>query len=282
MMLGTMEPTVRKLGGVIGAEINGMDLDHVADADAAWIMKKLSEHAVLVFHDQQLDAAQIAAIGRKLGVPQPHILLKYRVPEHPDVSMLTNVDADGKVDAFGVTRAAVWHTDMTYRPQLPVLAMLHSLQVPSEKGGTMFCDMRAAYDALPAKTKDLLGKLTAIHGAATGPQGHRRGKTGQDPAHEPGHNNEARHPAIRVHPVSGRRVLFVNPMHTTGFEGMPEEEGVRLIEELAAHSAKDEFVYYHQWRKGDVVMWDETSTMHKNAGDYNPSEPRVFMRTIVF
>ncbi|MDP2323851.1 MAG: TauD/TfdA family dioxygenase, partial [Gammaproteobacteria bacterium] len=60
------------------------------------------------------------------------------------------------------------------------------------------------------------------------------------------------------------------------------DEGVRLIEELAEHSVKDEFVYYHQWKKGDVVMWDETSTMHKNAGDYNPAEPRVFMRTIVF
>jgi len=281
MMMATMEPGVRKLGSAIGAEINGMSLDSVSDESAAWIMQKLAEHAVLVFHEQHLDAGQIAALGRKLGVPKPHILLKYRVPEHPDVSMLTNVDADGKVDAFGVTRAAVWHSDMTYREQLPLLAMLHSLQVPSQKGGTMFCDMRAAYDSLPEKTREKLGKLTAIHGAATGPQGHRRGKVGADPAHEPG-NNEARHPAIRIHPISGRRVLFVNPMHTVGFEGMPEDEGVRLIEELAEHSVKDEFVYYHQWRKGDVVMWDETSTMHKNAGDYNPSEPRVFMRTIVF
>jgi len=74
----------------------------------------------------------------------------------------------------------------------------------------------------------------------------------------------------------------VNPMHTMGFEGVPEDEATRLIEELAAHSIRDEFVYYHQWKKGDVVMWDETSTMHKNAGDYDPSEPRVFLRTIVY
>lgn len=272
----------RKINNVFGAEIDGINLANITDSDAKWISRKLAEHALLVFHDQQLNAGQIATIGKKLGIPKPHILLKYRVPAHPEVSMLTNVDANGKTDPFGVTRAAVWHTDMTYSQELPIMAMLHSLQVPSTKGGTMFCDMRAAYDALPSQKKELLEKLTAVHGAATGPLGHRRGKTGNDPTHDPKQQKEARHPAIRVHPVSGRRVLFVNPMHTAGFDGMPEAEAVRLIEELAAHSVKDEFVHYHQWRKGDVVMWDETSTMHKNAGDYNAAEPRVFMRTIVF
>jgi taurine dioxygenase len=159
--------------------------------------------------------------------------------------------------------------------------MLHSLEIPSEKGGTMFADMRAAYDALPDQQKKRLDGLTAVHGDATGPAGYRRGRKGTDPTHEAG-ENESRHPAIRVHPVSGRRVLFVNPMHTVGFEGMDEAQAVRLIEELAAHATQEPFVYYHQWKVGDVVMWDEASTMHRNAGDYKPTDRRVFMRTIVF
>jgi len=265
----------------MAAEVQDFDLAHADANDSKWILEELAAHAILVFRGQRLSAEQIAAFGRKLGVPRPHILLKYRVPEHPEVSMLTNVEANGKVDPFGVTRAAVWHSDMTYREQLPKLAMLHSLEVPSQKGGTMFTDMRAAYDALPEQKKKLLDGLTALHGDATGPQGYRRGRVGSDPTHEAG-DNESRHPAIRVHPVSGRKVLFVNPMHTVGFEGMDENEGVLLIEELTAHATNEAFVYYHHWKVGDVVMWDEVSTMHKNAGDYNPTDRRVFMRTIVF
>jgi len=275
------EPHARRLSGALGAEVEGINLGNVSDANVEWIIRMLAEHAVLVFHGQHLGASDIAKLGRKIGAPKPHILLKYRVDGHPEVSMITNVDADGKVDPFGVNRAAVWHTDATYKQELPLLAMLHSLQVPSKKGGTMFCDMRAAYDTLPSDKKAMLDNLIAVHGTATGPLGYRRGMRGLDPSHAPG-QSEARHPAVRVHPISGRRVLFVNPMHTMGFDGMAESEATRLIEELATHSVKDEFVYYHQWKKGDVVMWDETSTMHKNAGDYDPSEPRVFMRTIVY
>lgn len=265
----------------MAAEVQDFDLAHADANDSKWILEELATHAILVFRSQNLSAEQIAAFGRKLGVPRPHILLKYRVPDHPEVSMLTNVEANGKVDPFGVTRAAVWHSDMTYRVQLPKLAMLHSLEVPSQKGGTMFTDMRSAYDALSEQKKKLLDGLTALHGDATGPQGYRRGRVGSDPTHEAG-DNESQHPAIRVHPVSGRKVLFVNPMHTVGFEGMDEDKGVLLIEELAAHATNEAFVYYHHWKVGDVVMWDEVSTMHKNAGDYNPADRRVFMRTIVF
>lgn len=274
-------PTTRKIGESFGTEVLGLDLASTDTEDCKWILRTLAQDAVLVFRDQSMDAVQIASFGRKLGVPRPHILLKYRVRDYPEVSMLTNVEDTGKVDPFGVTRAAVWHTDMTYRQQLPVLAMLHSLEIPTAKGGTMFADMRAAYDALPPSLKDRLDQLTAVHGDATGPAGYRRGRTGSDPTHEPG-ANQAQHAAVRVHPVSGRRLLFVNPMHTVGFVGVDDAEGLRLIEELAEHSSQQRFVYYHQWRVGDVVIWDEAATMHKNAGDYNPTDRRIFMRTIVF
>jgi alpha-ketoglutarate-dependent taurine dioxygenase len=82
--------------------------------------------------------------------------------------------------------------------------------------------------------------------------------------------------------VSGRSILFVNPMHTHGFLGMRREEAWPLIEELANHATQDRFVYYHHWRVGDVLMWDERATMHRGAGDYNPDEHRVMLRTIVY
>jgi len=92
---------------------------------------------------------------------------------------------------------------------------------------------------------------------------------------------ERRHPAVKKHPVTGRPVLFVNPTHTHGFEGIAADEAGRLIEELRDHATHERLVYYHAWRVGDVVMWDEIATMHRGAGDARPEERRIMLRTIV-
>jgi taurine dioxygenase len=89
-------------------------------------------------------------------------------------------------------------------------------------------------------------------------------------------------PAVVNHPVTGRPILFVNPMHTHGFTGMSREEAWPLIEELAAHSTQERNVYYHSWRVGDLLIWDERATMHRGAGDYHPDERRIMLRTIVY
>jgi taurine dioxygenase len=93
---------------------------------------------------------------------------------------------------------------------------------------------------------------------------------------------EQARPAVIPHPVTGRPILFVNPMHVHGFVGMERAAAWELIEELAAHATQDRFVYYHSWRVGDLLIWDERSTMHRGAGDYHPEERRVMLRTIVY
>jgi taurine dioxygenase len=89
-------------------------------------------------------------------------------------------------------------------------------------------------------------------------------------------------PAVIRHPVSGRPILFLNPMHTHGIAGMERAAAWQLIEELAAHATQNRFTYYHSWRVGDLVMWDERATMHRGAGDSDPSQRRVMLRTIVY
>jgi taurine dioxygenase len=89
-------------------------------------------------------------------------------------------------------------------------------------------------------------------------------------------------PAVVNHPVTGRPILFVNPMHTHGFEGMDRGEAWQLIEELAAHATQERFTYYHSWQVGDLLIWDEQATMHRGAGDYHPEERRIMLRTIVY
>src|SRR5260221_6137042 len=130
-------PKVRRFGEPLGAEALGVDLSRLDDGTFAWIERSFAEHPVLVFREQHLGAPELAAFGRRFGQPRVHSLVKYRHQEHPEVSWLTNVDEEGKVDWFGVKRATDWHTDSPYDEDLPRLAILHALEVPSSKGGTM-------------------------------------------------------------------------------------------------------------------------------------------------
>ena len=277
----TNSPHLRPLGERLGTEVLGINLSRPLDeATFAWIGRAFAEHPVLVFRDQDLGAGELAAFGGRFGAPRRHALLKYRHAEHPEVSWLTNVEEDGKVDWYGVKRATDWHTDSTYEPNLPILAILHAKEIPSSKGGTMFADMSAAYGALSSAMKDRLSTLVGLHGRSTGPAGEKL--YGDDKGKTEKFYDEMQWPAVIQHPVSGRPILFVNPMHTHGFVGMSREEAWPLIEELAEHATQDRFVYYHHWRAGDVLMWDERATMHRGAGDHRPDERRVMLRTIVY
>lgn len=277
----TDSPQLRALGETLGTEVLGIDLAKPLDeATSDWVVHAFSEHPVLVFREQNLGARELAAFGRRFGAPRQHALIKYRHADCPEVSWLTNVDEKGRVDWYGVKRATDWHTDSTYENQLPLLAILHAKEVPTEKGGTMFADMRAAYDSLSETRKQHLEGLTALHGRSIGPAGEKL--YGDNKGVTERQYRDVRWPAVVRHPLTGRQILFVNPMHTYGFVGMSQDDAWRLIGELAKHATQECFVYYHDWRVGDVLMWDERATMHRGAGDYRPEERRVMLRTIVY
>jgi taurine dioxygenase len=284
----TTEPRLRPLGEALGTEVEGIDLAQpLDDARFAWIAEAFAAHPVLVFRGQRLGAAEIAAFGRRFGAPRRHALIPYRHAEHPEVSWLRNVDEDGNIDWYGVKRATDWHTDSTYEEELPLLAMLYALEVPAAKGGTLFADMCAAYAALPAAMQQRLAGLTGLHSRTKGPVGRRLYRPEEDAlmaakSYADKDYVEERRPAVIAHPVTGRPILFVNPMHTHGFDGMERDEAWQLIEELAAHATQERFVYYHSWRVGDLLIWDERATMHRGAGDSAPAERRVMLRTIVY
>src|SRR3984957_4696052 len=165
---------LRPLGEVLGTEMRGIDLSKTLDETTkAEIRQAFADHPVLVFREQNLGANELAALGRLFGTPKKHALVKYRHADNEDVSWLTNVDAAGKVDWYGVKRGTEGTTDSPYEDDLPLLAILHAKEVPSERGGTMFADMTAAYAALPEAKQQLLSGLTALHGRSNGPAGER-------------------------------------------------------------------------------------------------------------
>ena len=270
----------RPLGDALGLEVTGVDLSAPIPES---VFDEIKEHfwrnPVLVFRDQDLDAHKVAAVGRRFGPLQLHVLVDYRHEEVPEVSWLTNVKKDGSLDALGYKRATTWHSDGTFEERPPAVAILHAREIPSRGGGTMFCNMIRAYETLPDTTRERIDGLTGRHLYAAG-----RGGDATVPLkdYQKGGLPEVHHPVVRTHPESGRRMLYVNSIHTFGFVEIEGEEGEELLNGLLDHATQDEFVYHHRWRPGDVVMWDERATMHRGAGDYAPTERRILLRTISF
>ena len=276
----TQQLATRPLGDALGLEVTGVDLSTpVPDGVFDEIKEHFWRNPVLVFRGQDLDAHKVAAVGRRFGPLQLHVLIDYRHEEVPEVSWLTNVKKDGSLDALGYKRATTWHSDGTFEERPPAVAILHAKEIPSKGGGTMFCNMIRAYETLPDETRERIGGLTGRHLYAAGPGGNA---TVPLKDFQKGDLPEVHHPVVRTHPESGRKMLYVNSIHTFGFVEIEGEEGETLLNGLLDHATKDEFVYHHRWRPGDVVMWDERATMHRGAGDYAPDERRIMLRTISY
>lgn len=260
--MAELKPAVRPVARTFVVEIDGIDLARDRDEDTiGWIEQAVAEHGVVIFRDQKLSAADVGDIGHRLGRIEKHIFEQYRHEDVEEVSYVTNRTREGEIDEYGVRRASLWHIDEPYKLYLAKLTMLHALEVPKVKGGTWYADAQAAYDALPP---DMKARADTLVSHFKVPQGF-----------------ESEHPTVAVHPRTGRRGLFLSPQHQIGFVGMTGEAGLKLMQELIDFATQDDFTYYHQWRVGDVVMWDDVSTFHRNAVDSDPAERRVFLRTIV-
>lgn len=271
-----IEPT----GAGIGAVVAGVDLATGGDAAMrAWIHGAVNEHGVLVFRGQNFDAPAFHDFATGFGPLQHHVLRKYRHKDFPGLSWLTNVEADGSVDRFGVTRATAWHTDGSYTADPPALGILHALEVPSRGAGTLFVSMKAAYDTLPAADRDRIRPLTGLHRHGGGPAGGMYDESLDDDQEEA--VRDVRHPAVRPHPTTGAPVLYISPTHTRCFEGMTPADSAALVNRLTEHATRPGAVYHHHWRPGDLLIWDEHGTMHRGEGAYEPTERRVMMRAIV-
>ena len=164
----------RPLGDTLGLEVAGVDLSApIPDSVFDEVKQHFWRNPVLVFRDQDLDAHKVAAVGRRFGPLQLHVLVDYRHEEVPEVSWLTNVKKDGTLDALGYKRATTWHSDGTFEERPPAVAILHAREIPSKGGGTMFCNMIRAYDTLPDETRERIQGLTGRHLYAAGPGGGR-------------------------------------------------------------------------------------------------------------
>jgi len=245
---------VNPLAPSIGAEIRGVALARATDPEIDRVKELLLEHLVLFFPEQHLAVEEHVAFARHFGPLEAHPNLASPECQVPEIFELM------------ATRGGVadeWHSDITFREQPSIFAILNMVRCPAVGGDTMWANMYKAYDELSPPLRDLCEGLTALHDA-----------------HPHGHPDQmAIHPVVRVHPVTGRKSLFVNEHFTRRIVEMSHEESDMLLRHLTRWATNPRFTVRYHWTKGTIAIWDNRCTQHFVLNDFD--EERVIQRATV-
>jgi taurine dioxygenase len=271
---------VRPLATACGAEVTGIDLRRPAASDHCVIAQALADHSVLFFRDQELQPEDQIEITQRFGSVLRVPYIKH-LDEHPDIIAVLKEADERQISTFGGT----WHSDFSFLPTPPSLTLLYALELPDVGGDTLWSSQYAAYDALSDGLKQMLDPLQAIH------TGWPHGAKGPGPdvpvsrsigmvRNDPSADREVVHPVVRVHPVTDRKALFVNPVYTQQFDGMTQEESRPLLHYLFDHTTKPEFTCRLRWAPGTLAVWDNRCVLHLAINDYDGSR-RLLHRTTV-
>jgi taurine dioxygenase len=245
---------VTPLTTVLGAEVSDIELTPDLDVGSvAAVRQALLRHKVLFFRDQSLDPASLTALARLFGEPTEAHPVEPSVEGHPEVLAL---------DADEGARADVWHSDLTFQPSPPMGAMLQAMVVPDVGGDTIWSDMAATYEALSPTLRGFLDGLTATHSATKAGGYFAQRDTDGDKASKTAAAEPTHHPVVRVHPETGRRSLFVNPLFTDKIDGLRRGESDALLSMIQKVAVAPERLVRWHWRQGDVAFWDNRCTMH--------------------
>ena len=254
---------IRPLSDALGAEIRGVDLSQpMDDVTAAEIRDAWHEHIVLLFRNQDISEDQQVTFAEKFGVVGTRSRPASRRPEGADynasIMLVSNIKENGEYIGSLPDGEMWFHHDMCYDPAPHKGTFLYAMELPSSGGNTLFANMYMAYDALDDDLKARIQGLTAlqIYDFAT------------------------REPVTVTHPITERRALYVNPLITARIEGVPERESRAMLDELFAFADNRDIVYEHEWRLGDVLMWDNWCSCHART-DFPAADRRMLRRCTI-
>lgn len=272
---------VHESGACMGAVVSGVDLSEtLPDSVFEEIREALHRHHVLALRAQILQPGGFLEFARRFGPPEPHLLDQYHHPQHPDILVLSNVVRDGK--PLGLADGGTyWHSDYSYLEMPARATLLYSIEVPQVGGDTLFADQERAYADLPAAMKQRIDGLVTLNVYGNRDDLDLQSRTSAPPPTQQQKDKRGahliRHPLVRRHPYSGRKALYSVSGTAFAIEGMPQEEGLALLRELAAHSTQPKYQYRMQYGVGDVVIWDNASVLH-SATLTDPAHARTLWR----
>lgn len=280
-----MPLSFRQIGPGFAAEASGLDITRpITSQQADAIHAAINEYAVVVFREQPLDDDTQMAFTLSLGPIEPPVTTNLRKKDELRISThfadVSNLDQNNKPferddrrRLFGIGNR-LWHSDSSFKVIPAKYSLLHARSVPSKGGDTEFADMRAAYDALDEETKAEIEDLVCEHS-----QMYSRRLIGFTDFSEEEREKmrPVRQRLVRTHPDTGRKSLYL-ASHAGEIVGWPTPEAMLLLNDLTNYATQREFVYRHQWRKGDLVIWDNRRTMHR-ARPFPAHEPRDVRRT---
>jgi taurine dioxygenase len=266
----------RKLSHALGAEVLGLDIcKPISDSVFEEVQRAFLRYSVLLFREQHVTREQHIAFSRRFGELDDNDRSPDTDPQYPELTIVTTrPKPDGKPSESRYT-GRLWHSDLCHSLTPAMGSLLRCLERPDVGGDTMFANMYMAYDTLSDGMKKLLEGLHGIH-----TRSRKFDTLSAERAAFLARQRPVAQPAVRVHPETGRKTLYLGEQ-VKQFAGLTPEESAPLLSFLNKHAVKPEFVYRHQWRKHDIVMWDNRCTMHLALGDFDMNQIRHMERTTI-
>ena len=261
-----MSVEIRPLSPAVGAEILGVDIGgSLSNAEVDAIARAHGDYGVVFFRDQNLTPEQHIAFARRFGDINVNRFFK-PVADHPLIAEVRK-EPDQQTNIGGS-----WHTDHSYDTAPAMGSILYALEVPDVGGDTLFASMYRAYETLSDGMKELLSGLDAVH-SSRHVFGESRRQDNPDVADRLGNphlaTQDAIHPVVITHPITGRKALYVNPGFTVRFDGWSEEESAPLLDYLYRHASQPENTCRFSWERGSVAFWDNRACWHYAINDYH-------------
>ena len=273
---------LKPLSPGFGLEAWGVDLSEpISDEAFAEIEDAFFDGQVLAFRHQQLTPRTFLAFARRFGPPEPHVIDQFHHPDDPNILILSNVEIDGEPQGLA-DAGTYFHTDYSYLAVPARATMLYSIEVPEVGGNTLFANQYAAYDDLPVAMKRKIDPLVAVHHYGNRHVGEGEARTAASTLSD---DQKAKmplitHPVVRRHPVTGEKALYAVSGSSYGIVGMPDDEAVALLDELAAHATQPKYLHSFVNGVGDLVIWDNASLLHC-ATLVDPCHARTLWRITV-
>jgi len=266
--------TIKNENAALGAFVENLDLTApLQEADKTELKRALAEYQVLFFRDQNISHRNHRDFGLAFGTLKRH-------PSYPTIDGYQEIIILEN-DRENPSKIDEWHADMSFKPMPPLGSILIGRIVPDNGGDTMFSNLVAAYEDLSESLKRSLEEMTATHSFAYGfkesiaePGGRERLKVALS------ENPDVVHPLVRTHPVTGRKLIFLNRLFTSKIDGLSERKSKELLNSLCDHMVQDKYVFRFNWRKNSIAFWDNRSVLHVPVNDYWPALRRMERVTI--